>query len=70
MKKEISGAVQGNFVDLYALDNVHGLEVRAMNYGGIIVSVRAGGRYARRWASHDAVCFPAVRIRCAESASG
>jgi aldose 1-epimerase len=32
---------EGQSVDLYTVTNSHGLEVRAMNYGGIIVSLRA-----------------------------
>lgn len=40
MKKESFGAIQGNSVELYTLTNSHGIEVRAMNYGGIIVSLR------------------------------
>lgn len=47
MKKETLGAVQGNSVDEYTLTNVHGLEVRAMNYGGIIVSLRAPDKHGQ-----------------------
>ena len=41
MKKESFGATpQGSPVDLYTFSNEHGMEVRAINYGGIIVSLR------------------------------
>jgi aldose 1-epimerase len=47
MKKETFGAVQGNSVELYTLTNAHGLEVRATNYGGIIVSLRVPDKHGR-----------------------
>lgn len=41
MKKESFGATpQGSPVDLYTFSNAHGMEVRATNYGGIVVSLR------------------------------
>lgn len=41
IKKEPFGiAAEGGPVDLYTLTNAHGVEVRAMNYGGIILSLR------------------------------
>jgi len=40
-KKEVFGTTpDGKTVDLYTLTNSHGMEVRAMTYGGIIVSLR------------------------------
>jgi len=40
-KKEVFGKTpDGKTVDLYTLTNSHGMEVRAMTYGGIIVSLR------------------------------
>src|SRR5579862_8996176 len=40
-KKEVFGKTpDGKTVDLYTLTNSHGMEVRAMNYGGVIVSLR------------------------------
>jgi aldose 1-epimerase len=42
IKKQAFGTTRdGKPVDLYTLTNPHGLEVRAMTYGGIIVSLRA-----------------------------
>jgi aldose 1-epimerase len=38
------GSVDGRAITLYTLTNAHGMEVRAMNYGGIIVSVRVPDR--------------------------
>ncbi len=40
VQEENFGAVQGSSVEIYTLTNAHGLEVRAMNFGGIIVSVK------------------------------
>jgi aldose 1-epimerase len=41
MKKEVFGKTpQGGSVDLYTFSNAHGLEVRAITYGGVIVSLR------------------------------
>ncbi|HTT17878.1 MAG TPA: hypothetical protein VMG82_02970, partial [Candidatus Sulfotelmatobacter sp.] len=34
------GTRDGRPVNLYTLTNSHGVEVRAMNYGGIILSLR------------------------------
>jgi len=47
MKQETFGAVQGSSVELYTLTNAHGLEVRATNYGGIIVSLRVPDKRGR-----------------------
>jgi aldose 1-epimerase len=47
MKKEIFGTVQGTPVDLYTLTNAHGIEVRATNFGGIIVSIRVPDKHGR-----------------------
>jgi aldose 1-epimerase len=47
MKKEKFGSVQGNAVTLYTLTNSNGLEVRATNFGGIIVSVRTPDKQGR-----------------------
>jgi aldose 1-epimerase len=42
IKKEPFGTTRdGKIVELYTLTNSHGLEVRVMTYGGIIVSLRA-----------------------------
>lgn len=38
------GTHEGRPVNLYTLKNSHGLEVKAMNYGGIIVSIRVPDR--------------------------
>lgn len=38
------GAHDGKAITLYTLTNSHGVEVRAMNYGGIIVSIRVPDR--------------------------
>jgi aldose 1-epimerase len=38
------GSVEGRAITLYTLTNSHGMEVRAMNYGGIIVSIRVPDR--------------------------
>jgi len=47
MKKESFGVVQGRSVDLYTLTNTNRLEVRATNYGGIIVSLRVPDKQGR-----------------------
>jgi aldose 1-epimerase len=44
VQKQSFGAREGRAVNLYTLTNSHGLEVRAMNYGGIIVSMRVPDR--------------------------
>jgi aldose 1-epimerase len=45
IKKEAFGATpDGQSVDLYTMANVHGMEVRTMNYGGIVVSWRVPDR--------------------------
>ncbi len=38
------GTIDGRSITLYTLTNSHGMEVQAMNYGGIIVSIRVPGR--------------------------
>lgn len=38
------GTRDGRSIHLYTLTNAHGVEVRAMNYGGIIVSIRVPDR--------------------------
>ena len=38
--KEAFGSVEEGSVELYTLTNKHGMEVRAMNFGGIIVSIK------------------------------
>ncbi len=41
VKKEVFGTTpDGKAVELYTLTNSHGIEVRVMNYGGIVVSVK------------------------------
>jgi len=45
VKKESFGKTrEGQPVDLYTLSNTHGIEVRAMTYGGIIVSLKVPDR--------------------------
>jgi aldose 1-epimerase len=45
IKKEASGkSPDGKPVDLYILKNKHGMEVRAMTYGGAVVSIRVPDR--------------------------
>ena len=45
IKKEAFGTTRdGEAVDLFTLTNSHGMEVRAMTYGGIIVSLRVPDR--------------------------
>jgi len=44
VQKQSFGTQDGRSIDLYTLTNSHGLEVRAMNYGGIIVSIRVPDR--------------------------
>ena len=45
--KQPFGTHEGKAVNLYTLTNFHGLEIRAMNYGGIIVSMRVPDRKGR-----------------------
>lgn len=47
MKKEAFGSVQGKPVELYTMTNAHGLEVRAMSFGAIIVSIRTPDKAGR-----------------------
>jgi aldose 1-epimerase len=52
------GSVDGRAITLYALTNTHGMEVRAMNYGGIIVSIRVpdrNGEFADVVLGHETV---------------
>ena len=52
------GTRDGRPITLYTLTNSHGLEVRAMNYGGIIVSIRVPdrkGQFADVVLGHDAL---------------
>jgi aldose 1-epimerase len=45
IRKEVFGTTpDGHSVNLYTMTNVHGMEVRAMNYGGIVVSLRVPDR--------------------------
>jgi len=44
IKKQAFGTVSEGRVDLYTMRNSRGMEVRAMNYGGIIVSLRVPDR--------------------------
>lgn len=44
VKQQPFGAKDGRPITLYTLTNSHGVEVRAMNYGGIIVSIRVPDR--------------------------
>jgi aldose 1-epimerase len=44
VQKQSFGKQDGRSIDLYTLTNSHGVEVRAMNYGGIIVSIRVPDR--------------------------
>ena len=47
VKKENFGTAQGTPVDIYTLTNAHGLEMRATNFGGIIVSLRVPDKQGR-----------------------
>jgi aldose 1-epimerase len=47
MKKETFGNVAGGSVDVYTLTNLHGIEVRATNFGGIITSLRVPDKQGR-----------------------
>ena len=45
IRKEVFGTTpDGHSVNLYTMTNAHGMEVRAMNYGGIVVSLRVPDR--------------------------
>jgi aldose 1-epimerase len=44
IKQQPFGTNDGRPITLYTLTNSHGVEVRAMNYGGIIVSIRVPDR--------------------------
>jgi aldose 1-epimerase len=43
-QKQSFGTRNGRAVNLYTLTNAHGVEIRAMNYGGIITSIRVPDR--------------------------
>ena len=43
-QKQSFGTREGRAVNLYTLTNAHGVEIRAMNYGGIITSIRVPDR--------------------------
>jgi aldose 1-epimerase len=43
-QKQSFGTRDGRAVNLYTLTNAHGVEIRAMNYGGIITSIRVPDR--------------------------
>jgi len=47
VKKESFGTAQGTPVGIYTLTNAHGLEMRATNLGGIIVSLRVPDKQGR-----------------------
>jgi aldose 1-epimerase len=52
------GTVDGRGITLYTITNSHGMEVRAMNYGGIIVSIRVpdrNGEFADVVLGHEAL---------------
>jgi aldose 1-epimerase len=52
------GAHDGKPITLYTLTNSHGIEVRAMNYGGILVSIRVPdrkGEFADVVLGHDSL---------------
>ncbi len=44
VQQQAFGTVDERAITLYTLTNSHGMEVRAMNYGGIIVSIRVPDR--------------------------
>jgi aldose 1-epimerase len=44
VQKQSFGTREGRPINLYTLTNSHGIEVRAMNYGGIILSIRVPDR--------------------------
>lgn len=44
IKKQPFGTQEGRPINLYTLTNSHGIEIRTMNYGGIIVSMRVPDR--------------------------
>jgi aldose 1-epimerase len=56
IKKQAFGTREGRPINLYTLTNSHGVEIRAMNYGGIIVSMRVPdrkGQFADIVLGHD-----------------
>jgi aldose 1-epimerase len=44
VKRETFGTVDGRAVERFALTNKHGIEIRAISYGGIITSIKAPDR--------------------------
>src|SRR5271156_3636190 len=44
LQKQSFGTREGRPINLYTLTNSHGVEVRAMNYGAIILSIRVPDR--------------------------
>src|SRR5215471_12609787 len=46
VQKQAFGTREGRPINLYTLTNAHGLEIRAMNYGGIITAARVPDRKA------------------------
>ena len=44
VQKQAFGTREGRPINLYTLTNAHGVEIRAMNYGGIITSIRVPDR--------------------------
>jgi aldose 1-epimerase len=56
VQKQTFGTHDGRPINLYTLTNSHGLEIRAMNYGGIIVSILVPdrkGQFADVVLGHD-----------------
>src|ERR1700752_2580899 len=56
VQKQPFGTHDGRPINLYTLTNSQGLEIRAMNYGGIILSVRVPdrkGQFADIVLGHD-----------------
>jgi aldose 1-epimerase len=56
VQQEKFGTREGRPVNLYTLKNAHGIEIKAMNYGGIIVSIRVPdrkGQFADVVLGHD-----------------
>jgi aldose 1-epimerase len=56
VQQEEFGTREGRPVNLYTLKNAHGIEIKAMNYGGIIVSIRVPdrkGQFADVVLGHD-----------------
>ena len=67
VQKQSFGTREGRPVNLYTLTNSHGVEVRAMNYGGIILSIRvpeqAGrGEEKQTPATPPQICIGAIDL--------